>query len=197
MEFVMFTFKSKKEHDKKQLANLIKRHKMYEKTHRSSRFQNISNDILYNDPLIAIGSESILISSFSTVVCYHEKKPVALLIFEHYDIPKSVKNTFSIKKKLKSYHMLGLMGIYVKPEFRNQGIASQLVKMLNEMITSKVNTDKNTVYMIAAMTTSFNLAERYMPTVVPSHNTFNSVFWLDSAKSFLTYYNPEPETLAA
>lgn len=114
----MFDIKYTEFHDRRKMANLIKRHKLFEKEHRSSRFENNANDILDGDEVRPMGDVNFIkISHFSTVVCRIDKKPVGLIILENYVVDDKVDPKFTLNNKKRRYTMIGLVGTYVKPEF--------------------------------------------------------------------------------
>jgi len=184
----MFDIKYTEVHDNHKMANLIKRHKLFEKEHRSSRFENNATDILAGDAVRPIGDVNFLeISHFSTVVCRIDKKPVGLLILEHYVVNDSIDTKFLLNHKKRRYTMLGLVGTYVKPEFRQRGIGHAMMKVLNEQLQDFYISDDSHVYMLAATGKSFDLVQAEMPSFCPVVSPYNSNKWKDTAKSWYTY----------
>ena len=184
----MFDIKYTEVHDNHKMANLIKRHKLFEREHRSSRFQNNAIDILAGDSVRPMGDVNfITISHFSTVVCRIDKKPVGLLILENYVVNNSIDTQFMLNHKKRRYTMLGLVGTYVKPEFRRRGIGRAMMKTLNEQIQDFYMGDESNVYMLAATGKSFDLVQAEMPSFCPVVAPYNSNKWKDTAKSWYTY----------
>ena len=188
----MFTFKYTREQNPIRLANLIKRHKLFEKSHRCSRFEMLSLFLPDGEKVKAIGSDSIFVESYSTVVCYHDKKPVGILIFEHYDIPKTLKTSFIVGGRKRNHIMLGLMGLYVKPEFRKRCVATQMTSLFNKEFCLNLVSDNQVVYQMVATGSSHDLADHYMPNLQIS-DSFNSSVWKAEAKNYFTYSQRKPD----
>lgn len=184
----MFDIKYTEVHDNHKMANLIKRHKLFEREHRSSRFENNATDILAGDAVRPMGDVNFIeISHFSTVVCRIDKKPVGLLILEHYMVNNSIDTQFMLNHKKRRYTMMGLVGTYVKPEFRRRGIGHAMMKVLNEQLQDFYIGDESHVYMLAATGKSFDLVHAEMPSFCPVVAPYNSNKWKDTAKSWYTY----------
>lgn len=184
----MFDIKYTEVHDNLKMAKLIKRHKLFEREHRSSRFENNATDILAGDTIRPMGDVNFIeISHFSTVVCRIDKKPVGLLVLEHYVINNSIDTQFMLNHKKRRYTMLGLVGTYVKPEFRRRGIGHAMMNALNEQLQDFYMGDESQVYMLAATGKSFDLVQAEMPSFCPVVAPYNSNKWKDTAKSWYTY----------
>lgn len=186
----MYDLKYTECHDPRKMANLIKRHKLFAKEHRSSRFENNANHILEGDNVLPMGNvEFIKVSHFSTVVCRIDKKPVGLLVLENYVVDNTINTVFIERSKKRQYIMLGLVGTYVKPEFRNLGIGHSLLEMLDDHLSDKFISDESKVYMLAATGKSFDLVRDEMPSFCPVTAPYNSNKWKDTAKSWYTYHH--------
>lgn len=184
----MFDIKYTEFHDIRKMANLIKRYKLFEKEHRSSRFENNANDILAGDEIRPMGDVNFIkISHFSTVVCRVDKKPVGLLVLEHYIVDDKVDPAFMLNRKKRRYCMVGLVGTYVKPEFRQKGIGHSMMNLLNEYLQDFHVSDDIHVPMVAATGKSFDLVQSEMPSFCPVVSPYNANKWKDTAKSWYTY----------
>lgn len=184
----MFDIKYTEFHDRRKMANLIKRHKLFEKEHRSSRFQNNANDILDGDEVRPMGDVNFIkISHFSTVVCRVDKKPVGLIILENYVVDDKVDPKFTLNNKKRRYTMIGLVGTYVKPEFRKKGVGHSMMIVLNEYLQDMYSSDDTHVHMLAATGKTFDLVQAEMPSFCPVVAPYNANKWKDTAKSWYTY----------
>lgn len=185
----MIDFKYSEHHEFRPLANLIRRHHLYEKSHNSSRFKEISNDILQGNEVSSFGHMNFInINQFSTVVCRMDNQPIGLLIFEHYSLDSSIKTTFTNKGKKMSYSMLGLLGAYVKPDFRNGGIAKEMIQIMNdELLKHHKNTDSH-VNLFAATSHTLTISQNCVEQVRAVSSPYNSKVWLTVAKDYFTYH---------
>lgn len=184
----MFDIKYTEFHDMRKMASLIKRYKLFEKEHRSSRFENNANDILAGDEIRPMGDVNFIkISHFSTVVCRVDKKPVGLLVLEHYIVADTIDSSFMLNHKKRRYTMIGLVGTYVKPTFRKRGIGHAMMNLLNEHLQDFHVSDDTHVPMLAATGKSFDLVHSKMPSFCPVVAPYNSNKWKDTAKSWYTY----------
>lgn len=192
----MFDIKYTEVHDNRKMANLIKRHKLFEKEHRSSRFENNATDILDGDDVRPMGDVNFIkISHFSTVVCRIDKKPVGLIILEHYIINESIETKFILNGKQRRYTMIGMVGTYVKPEFRHKGIAHAMMSVLNDNLKDFYLSNDSHVYMFAATGKSFDIVQAEMPSFCPVIAPYNSNKWKDTAKSWYTYSRSRTEDM--
>jgi GNAT superfamily N-acetyltransferase len=184
----MFDIKYTEIHDNRKMANLIKRHKLFEKEHRSSRFENNAFYILEGDEVRPMGDVTFIkVSHFSTVVCRVDKKPVGLLVLEHYIVNDTIDPKFTLNNKKRRYTMIGLVGTYVKPEFRKKGIGHAMMSVLNEQLQDLYVSDDTHVHMLAATGKTFDLVQAEMPSFCPVVAPYNSNKWKDTAKSWYTY----------
>lgn len=184
----MFDIKYTEVHDNLKMANLIKRHKLFEKEHRSSRFENNALHILDGVEVRPMGDVNFIkVSHFSTVVCRIDKKPVGLLVLEHYNVSDNIDPKFTLNNKKRRYTMIGLVGTYVKPEFRQRGIGHAMMSMLNEKLQDFYVSDESHVYMLAATGKTFSIVQDEMPSFCPVIAPYNSNKWKDTAKSWYIY----------
>lgn len=175
-------------HENHSLGRLIHCHGLYEHTHTVSRFKSISTDLIAGNTISIMGDPSCLkISHFSTVVCKVDDRPIGLLIFENYSVDSSVKTSFIVNKKKRCHTMLGFIGTYVVPEFRNQGIARQMMDVFNHHIESKFKTNERHVYMLCAMGKSFDIAESACERFLTVSSPYNLKFWKQKARNFFIY----------
>ena len=83
--------------------------------------------------------------------------------------------------------MIGLVGTYVKPEFRKKGVGHSMMIVLNEYLQDMYSSDDTHVHMRAATGKTFDLVQAEMPSFCPVVAPYNANKWKDTAKSWYTY----------
>lgn len=146
--------------------------RMYESTHKNSRFKG-----LYSSP-----------ESFNNnlYIAYHtkNKEPVSVVIFECY-APNNILNenpTFQSRGKKYTYGCMGRVGIYVKPEYRGLGLADNLMKSISENIIDLCDEYSHDFLFIAANSKANAIVSSYFSTK-STQSTKNSHVWRSQSKA--------------
>lgn len=101
---------------------------------------------------------------YSTLLYYIGKKLVGVLIFPHFPI---YVETVSCNKDVK-YCSIGEIQLYVKPEYRNQGIAKAMILEFSKELEDTVKQVKqmngnDVVPIIQSVDLAHKLSKKYLP----------------------------------
>lgn len=182
-------YKFKKDNTLKELQIILKINSFYEKTYSDSRFLSIIN-YKEDEPFPHFGiqnfkNESIEIINYTTVIASnHKGKPIGILIFENYKSP-SRTSFFVCNKKKEKYNMNGFVCLYVKPKYREKGIAQHMVQFFN----SQYDFDENIIQLISGVQATSNILKEFADSFVYTKSAYHSSMWKEAAKSYKKYYS--------
>lgn len=182
-------YKFKKDNTLEELQIILKANSFYEKTYSDSRFLSIIN-YKDNEPFPHFGiqnfrNESIEIINYTTVIASnHKGKPIGILIFENYKSPSRTK-FFVCDGKKEKYNMNGFVCLYVKPKYREKGIAQNMVQVFN----SQYSFDENAIQLISGVQATSNILKEFAHSFVYTKSPYHSTIWKETAKSYKKYYS--------
>lgn len=185
----MFRYDYKKNHFAKDLAAIIIKHSLFEKSFSVSRFHTMSLSILNDLKVKPMGfSDTLEIESFDTVIAYDGVNPIGIVIFERYKKTLETNQKFTHKQNKAQYTMLGFVGTYVMPEYRKKGIASKLLETLYSFIASEYSSTKEHIFMISAVDRTYKIIKHMVHKIFISQSPGNNTAWKRHAKDVLTYH---------
>lgn len=155
------------------LSDWALKHKLYESSHKNSHFKSIFEK----------SAKENIVS-----VAYHldkNEEPVSILVFEHYspDFSFNKNKPFTSYGNKLTYGCMGYMGLYVKPEHRNKGLAKELVYQMKEHFEKFSNDFDINFLFIAANDMSHDILRKYHNRIV-TNSPLNANVWKDEAKYF-------------
>lgn len=143
------------------LFDTLKSEELYEKTYDNSHIKY----------LYSLNKEEIKSEDENRTVITYEKdnKIIAILLFKHEIFERKFTHR-GTKYKNKE---LGQLMLYVKPEYRNQGIAKQLVISLEEFLNKSISGKESETYIINIMArqAAFTIAKKYMKQIFVSQQS--------------------------
>ncbi|MBM24253.1 MAG: hypothetical protein CL760_00915 [Chloroflexi bacterium] len=104
----------------------------------------------------------------TTILAYDDGLLAGVLIFPHLE---SMTGSIEVLKSVVNYKSIGEVQIYIKPEYRKQGIARKLVERLNKELTERYKEDfgKKTL-IVQAVQNAYPIAARFMTNFVTAHS---------------------------
>lgn len=148
-------------------------HQLYESNHKNSHFKRIFE---------RSAKENIV------SVAYHldeNGNPVSILVFEHYspDLSFNKNKPFTSFGKKLTYGCMGYMGLYVKPEYRNKGLAKSLVNHMKHHF-EEFSKDFDINFLFIAANGMSNDILRKNHNRIVTNAPLNANVWKDEAKYF-------------
>lgn len=103
----------------------------------------------------------------TTILAYDDGLLAGVLIFPHLE---SMTGSIELSKGVVDYKSIGEVQIYIKPEYRKQGIARKLVERLNKELTEqyKEEFEKGTL-IVQAVQNAYPIASRFMTNFITAH----------------------------
>jgi GNAT superfamily N-acetyltransferase len=138
---------------------------LYEKSHKNSIFKS----------LLKIEKEYFKNEKFSTVIAYDNDIPIGFILFEHYEKLDSGKFTYN--KVKRHFLTFGSLQMYIKPEYRKQGLASEMSKILEAKLKIYVLKNYDIIDQFAiinAVDGAYRVLSRVFDTFVPSYTGRNN-----------------------
>lgn len=156
---------------------------MFEKSHKNSYFLK-----LYQTPSDEIQGK------YTTSMAFNSRNELmAVLIFEHINHDLS---QFQFKGQKIKFQTIGRLMIYVKPEFRKNGIAQKLILNFNEklknFIKSNYSQTNDIFFVVNALQKAYSLSVPYLSEFVISETFNNFHVNKDSVKSSIYYHRKQP-----
>lgn len=156
---------------------------MFEASYENSRFlklysmdkENLSNDF-----------------SVSLAFC-DDGQLMGVLIFEHlkHDI-----ESFQYDYKKHKFQTLGRLMVYIKPKFRNQGVARKLIENFDTELKIYINSNQkykhDILFVINAVDRAYKLCHFYLSDFVISNTNNNFSVNKRDSKDALRYYSQKP-----
>jgi GNAT superfamily N-acetyltransferase len=143
--------------------DLLKAHNMYEKKYQYSTFKfDLKKD-----------KEKFKERDMTTLIAFDGDTPIAYIRFDHeYDN----KQQFQYKYIKRNFTALGLLMIYVEPEYRKKGIATDMISYFEKELLNhykECNENLNIYAIINAVDLAFDLVEKNLNFFIPSHTFGN------------------------
>jgi hypothetical protein len=174
------------------LSQLIEENSLYEDCFENSRFLSLVSKMKEKKaihPMSPFIKNLFSIQKISIVVAKINNTIVGISVFEHYNktIKEKINEYFIFNKKKYQYSVLGFFGFYVKPQFRNNGIARNMVKVFEKFLVPTMSFDDNIVYIIASRGNSTTILNKYLKALTVSRSDGNLAVWRDDAKNYVKY----------
>jgi GNAT superfamily N-acetyltransferase len=126
----------------------------------------------FNSRMKNIYSTQRKFESLDTIIVFQSDKPIGIVLCENHTyesqafILKNPNNPRSKQKELLDWKILdlGFLSLYVKEEFRNQGIATELIKKIEiqRIKQSKQFIEKDTVILFEGKEKTYDLANKHL-----------------------------------
>jgi ribosomal protein S18 acetylase RimI-like enzyme len=141
------------------LSELMEEFSLYESSYDGSRFLTLIDELAQGKtyPMSGFTHQYFDINEISAVFAYdnNSHEIVGLCILEHLTpAPKTKHNkiikSFTKNKKKYYFKVLGIIGLYVKDDYRNMGIASELSCIIESHIVVNNVIEDNEVIIIGS-----------------------------------------------
>lgn len=181
--------------DFKKLSTIIEENSLYEDSFKNSRFFSLISILKKQNtlrPLSPFIANTFYIEKISVVIAKRNNSIVGISLFEHYLKDKTINakflnDKFTLNKKKYNYNVLGFLGMYVKPEFRELGIASKMASFFEKKLASSISFDDNIIYMISSKGDSTKILRKNVDIFAISRNDGNISVWKDEAKDYIKF----------
>ena len=143
--------------------DILKEHEMFEKKYQYSTFKWD----------LKKSKEKFKERKMTTFIAFDKDKPVAYIRFDHEN---QNQNQFQYKYIKRKFSTLGMLMIYVKPEYRKNGLASKMISMFESELLNyyQYNGGKLDRYiLINGVDLAFDLLEKNLKIFTPSHTFGN------------------------
>lgn len=143
--------------------DILKEHNMFEKKYKYSTFKF---DLQKN-------KEKFKERVMTTLIAYDNEIPIAWIRFDHEE---KNSNQFQYKYIKRKFTALGMFIIYVKPEYRQKGLASKMISMFELELLKYYQCKQGEIdqyIVINGVDLAFDLLEKNLKFFTPS-NTFGN-----------------------
>lgn len=139
--------------------------KLYNKDHGASYFKYLYNNFEKEN------------KDITTIIAYsiEDGNPIGVLLFEHY------KNKSINSYKLRTYCLIGKIGIYIKPEFRNNGIAKKLILEFENNFIDKYSENIDYI-LVDAYQAVYEIAFKHFKFFISNNNNLSDTYIINNIK---------------
>ncbi len=161
--------------------DILSQHNLYEKTHKNSIFKS----------LLKIEKDYFKKEDFSTVIAFLNDIPIGFILIEHYQKPDT--GSFKFQKITRNFITLGSLQMYVSPEFRGKGIASEMCRLIEEAYLLELNNNKdifNKYILLNSVNSANTISSRVFKTIISSYTGRNNKKNESDLKSEIRFHRP-------